>query len=108
MVGGAGNDLLPGGPGPDVFRFDVALNLAGLDTVTDFRIADDRIQLDDAVFPGLLPGSLPAAAFLAGAAATQAEHRILYDTTSGLVSYDPDGLGGQAPSSSSSSEPALS
>jgi serralysin len=48
------------------------------------------------VFADLVPGSLSAAAFRAGAAATEASHRILYDTASGLVSYDPDGSGGQA------------
>ena len=62
----------------------------------------DHLQLERDVFPVLGgAGTLTTGAFHAGAgldansAATAAE-RILYDTASGALYYDPDGAGGAA------------
>jgi Ca2+-binding RTX toxin-like protein len=68
------------------------------DAVTDFTSGLDRIDLARAAFPGLAPegGKLIDPAFFLGTAATSAEHRIIYDQTSGVLSYDADGAGGQA------------
>ena len=41
-----------------------------------------------------MAGALPADAFFVGAAATDANDRILYDQ--GFLSYDPDGSGSAA------------
>src|SRR4029078_6478236 len=46
-----GNDSLTGNGGSDTFRFDSALSASNnVDTVTDFDVPADTIQLDNAVF----------------------------------------------------------
>jgi serralysin len=57
----------------------------------DFSVALDTIQLDNAVFAGLPTGTLAAGAFRIGAAALEADDRILYDSASGSLRFDPDG-----------------
>jgi len=42
LVGGAGNDSLTGGQGPDLYEFNAGF---GMDTVTDFKVSQDQIQL---------------------------------------------------------------
>jgi serralysin len=62
------------------------------DTITDFSVADDTIWLDDAVFTALGPkGPLIASAFYIGVAARDPGHRIIYDSTTGLLTYDSNG-----------------
>ena len=97
LVGGAGNDILNGGAGNDIFIFDAALNAASnVDTIQDYNVAQDSIWLEDAVFTGLTLGKLAAAAFTTGAAATTANHRIIYNAATGALSFDADGNGGGA------------
>ena len=94
--GGSGNDTLIGGAGIDVFRFDSSLNaLTNVDHITDFSIAqNDGIQLENAVFTALVTtGALAATAFVIGLAATTADQRIVYNSGTGLLNYDPDGNG---------------
>ena len=94
--GGAGNDTLIGGAGIDVFRFDSSLNaLTNVDQITDFSIAqNDGIQLENAVFTALVTtGALAATAFVIGLAATTADQRIVYNSGTGFLYYDPDGNG---------------
>jgi hypothetical protein len=97
LRGGAGADLLSGGPGADAFVFRTAPGTSNVDRIRDFSVTDDTIRLDDAVFAALAPGALAAAAFernLTGTAVTAAA-RILYETDTGRLFYDPDGSGGQ-------------
>ncbi|QUJ77208.1 choice-of-anchor D domain-containing protein [Sulfitobacter albidus] len=98
ISGGDGNDVLRGDAGADSFVFDSALGAGNLDRITDFVSAEDVMALDSAVFAGLTAGTLDAAAFLASAdgLATTADHRVLYNTTTGLVSFDGDGNGAGA------------
>jgi Ca2+-binding RTX toxin-like protein len=102
LAGGAGNDVLSGGPGKDIFRFDTALNATtNLDTITSFVRADDAIQLEnDVVFKALtVTGTLAGDAFYKDASATAAADaldRIIYNTETGALYYDRDGLGGVA------------
>ena len=91
LYGGASSDTLTGGAGEDVFVFNTGIG-ASVDTITDFSVVDDTIWLDDAVFAGLAPGALDAAAFAIGPATTAAQ-RVLYDATTGALSYDADGNG---------------
>jgi serralysin len=111
LDGGAGNDTLTGGLGRDSFRFSSPLNaVTNRDSITDFSIAQgDSIQLENAVFSALTtPGVLAASAFSIGQVATTAAHRILYDATSGLLSYDQDGLNGAAAVAFATLSPRLS
>jgi len=99
LVGAAGNDTLTGGLGADVFRFDFALNAAtNRDLITDFSLVQgDRIELENSVFTSLTTtGTLAAAAFTTGASATSADHRILYNSATGILAFDSDGNGAAA------------
>lgn len=94
--GKGGADNLLGLDGADTFAFTTALGGGNVDSIRDFEQGLDRIALDDAVFTGLTPGSLPAAAFVIGPAAQDANDRIIYDSTSGALYFDADGAGGAA------------
>lgn len=98
LVGGAGNDSLTGGAGLDSFRFNTALSATtNVDRVADFVAADDRFQLDDAVFAGIGPtGALATGAFRLGAAAGDANDRIVYNSATGQLFFDADGNGAGA------------
>jgi Ca2+-binding RTX toxin-like protein len=94
LTGGGGNDTLTGGGGADRFRFATAPNAAtNSDVITDFsRDQGDTIELENAIFTALaITGPLADSAFLIGTAATTSAHRILYDSTTGVLAYDSDG-----------------
>ena len=108
---GSGNDLantidgnafanvLTGGAGADRFVFNDAPGASNVDTVTDFTSCIDRLILDHAVFAGLAPGVLGAAAFRSGSGLVDSvapEDRLLFDTATGALSFDADGSGGGA------------
>ncbi|HJV02675.1 MAG TPA: choice-of-anchor L domain-containing protein, partial [Burkholderiaceae bacterium] len=97
LVGGAGNDTLTGGAGADVFRFESALSASSnLDTITDFQSGVDLLQLENAIFKKLLAtGPLAAANFVASATGTavDANDYVLFNTSTGALSYDADGSG---------------
>ena len=96
LIGGAGNDTLVGGLGADRFRFATATNATtNRDVISDFTIAQgDRIELENAIFTALpTTGPLAASSFLIGTAATNGSQRILYNSATGLLSYDSDGNG---------------
>jgi Ca2+-binding RTX toxin-like protein len=99
LFGGSGADTLIGGMGADRFIFDTAPT--SRDTIRDFsRAQGDKIQLSKAVFKGFAyTGLLDADDFYAAAGATKAQDaadRIIYNTTTGVLYYDSDGLGGAA------------
>lgn len=99
LNGGAGNDSLTGGAGLDTFVFNVGLSSTGnVDTITDFAVADDTIQLENAIFGKLTTtGTLNAANFkILGSAALDTNDYILYNPTTGALSYDADGSGAGA------------
>lgn len=92
LTGGAGADTLTGGSGTDLFRY-IARN-EGRDTITDFTIGSDELGFNRAVFD-----AITASSFISGAgkiAATTASQRYLYDTTTRILRYDPDGSNAQA------------
>ena len=98
LDGGNGNDILTGGADGDDFNF-YEFGAANADTIMDFVSGEDQIWLDPGVFHGVSSGELPASAFFAGAgamAATNAQHRVIYDTTTGNLYFDQDGAGGTA------------
>ncbi|MET0745190.1 MAG: M10 family metallopeptidase C-terminal domain-containing protein [Microvirga sp.] len=105
LIGGRGDDLLDGGlsadtlaggAGEDSFRFSTALGNGNVDRITDFRVADDTVLLDNLVFTSVgADGPLASGAFFRSAAgvAHDDDDRILYDTGSGGLFYDADGTG---------------
>ncbi len=97
LIGKEGNDTLIGGAGADSFMFTTALGAGNIDTINSFVVADDAIGLDFRIFTALSAGALPAGAFNSGASASEADDRILFDSGTGALRYDADGLGGVAP-----------
>ncbi|AUQ99972.1 M10 family metallopeptidase C-terminal domain-containing protein [Phaeobacter inhibens] len=106
LRGGRGNDLLDGGlmadtliggKGDDFFRFSTELGADNIDEIRDFDAASDTILLDSAIFgeAGEI-GVLDFGAFHSSASGTVLDgaDRIVYNTDSGALSYDADGLGG--------------
>ena len=96
LHGGGGIDQLRGGAGDDGFYFESALEPANLAAILDFVAVNDTISLDDSVFTALAAGPLAPEAFRAGAAALDADDRILYDSATGQILYDADGDGAGA------------
>jgi Ca2+-binding RTX toxin-like protein len=96
LNGGAGGDYLAGFGGADNFAFTTALGGGNVDHLADFSAVDDTILLENAVFTGLANGALPASAFVAGAAAADADDRIVYNGATGQIFFDADGNGAGA------------
>ncbi len=95
--GKAGLDFLTGGGGSDTFVFSTKLNaISNLDTLTDFVSRTDRIDLDHTFFAALPVGMLESTAFVQASAATTTSQRIVYDDSTGVISYDRDGSGAAA------------
>jgi Ca2+-binding RTX toxin-like protein len=114
LEGMAGKDTLTGGAGADTFYFSAdlfgaatrALTAADADVITDFTPGVDTLNLvafdgNKFGFEGLR-NNVPEepvnpSAFLskAGAkAALTADQRLVYDSKSGILYYDSDGVGG--------------
>jgi ELWxxDGT repeat protein len=94
LNGGLGNDILTGGLGRDIFLFNTPLNSrTNRDRITDFnRSQGDRIQLENAIFRGIGGnGTLSASRFHSGSRFTAPSQRILYNPTSGNLTYDSNG-----------------
>jgi Ca2+-binding RTX toxin-like protein len=89
--------VLNGGAGADTFRFSSSLGAGNVDTVQDFSVAEgDRIVLSRSVFAAAGYDALAGSAFTLGAAASTAAHRIVYNQSTGDLSYDADGAGAGA------------
>lgn len=96
IKGLGGNDTLAGGTGTDVFVFNSALSdTANVDTIADFSVAADTIQLDNAFFTALTTtGALAASAFKdITDGPKDASDRIIYNSDTGGLYYDADGSG---------------
>ncbi|HEX8667785.1 MAG TPA: M10 family metallopeptidase C-terminal domain-containing protein [Allosphingosinicella sp.] len=99
LSGGAGSDTLTGGAGADRFLFDAALGAGNIDKITDFTAGTDKIVLAGdagAPFAALATGNLATGAFRAASAAADVDDRILYNSGTGALLYDADGVGGAA------------
>jgi Ca2+-binding RTX toxin-like protein len=95
VIGGYDGDILNGSGGADIFRY-LSLQDAG-DTISGFSVADDTFQFDNVGFAQIgADGTLAATAFFVGAGAADASDRIIYNSATGALYYDADGLGGAA------------
>lgn len=99
LKGLTGKDTLTGGTGADTFVFSTALGAANVDTITDYSVASDTIQLENAYFSALTAtGVLAAGSFrsnLTGIAADSSD-RIIYEADTGKLFYDADANGSGA------------
>ena len=104
LWGKGGSDVLTGGAGHDKFVFDTKFD-GTFDRISDFNPAADSIYLDNAIFTKLGAGSWSSATHLSsswlvdgpGAVAHDSNDFIIYDSTTGKLSYDADGSGAGAP-----------
>lgn len=99
LNGKGGADTLTGLAGNDTFVFDTALGAGNVDRITDFNVAADTINIDDAIFAGagFIAGQvIAAAAFFIGAAATTIDQHIIYNSANGDLMFDVDGSGAGA------------
>lgn len=100
LNGGVGNDTLTGWDGLDSFMFSSALNATtNKDIISDFDVTSDNIQLENIVFAKLTtPGVLASGNFVSGAnsVALDIDDFLIYNTTTGTLSYDADGNGAGA------------
>ena len=99
LVGGAGSDSLTGGSGADHFLFTsgnpFSLSEIGLDTITDFNAAEDRIHLDDSTLTALSGNaSLGPSTFAvvnSDSVVATSSAVIVYNSTNGNLFYNPNG-----------------
>ncbi len=97
IYGAEGHDTLTGGAGNDRFAFQTVVNGVNVDDILDYSVADNSISLANYIFTNAGPnGTLQPFAFRLGTAAGDATDRIIYDSATGSIFYDPDGMGGAA------------
>ena len=84
--GGLGKDTLAGGLGADVFVFNTKPAGNNIDTLGDFQLGVDKIQLSLKTFAKLKGAS----DYLVTGAPTKTTQYLIYDSASGKLSYDAD------------------
>lgn len=102
LIGGTGNDSLTGGRGSDILtggtdtdRFVFLTRTEGRDTITDFSVVDDIIDVSKAGLGGGLTAgaAITAAQFSLGSAAGDESDRFIYNKGTGGLFFDIDGTG---------------
>jgi Ca2+-binding RTX toxin-like protein len=93
LSGGEGRDTLDGGKGSDTFVFTEWTMASGRDKIVDFKPGVDII----AIAPEWARQSAMLARdeFRLGTTAKDADDRVLYDKSTGVLRWDADGKGGQ-------------
>jgi Ca2+-binding RTX toxin-like protein len=101
LQGGGWSDTMTGGAGADSYVFEAA-GTATVDRVTDFATGTDELVFDNLYFTALGTESAWAAGdtrFYAAAGAVaghDTDDRLIYNTSTGSLYYDPDGSGASA------------
>ena len=93
LDGKLGHDLLLGFGGADAFIFSARFGNDNIDTIGDMVSGVDKIWLSNSIFFGLASGALAESAFRIGTSAQDADDRIIYDSATGRLLFDPDGTG---------------
>ncbi|MGY0715359.1 M10 family metallopeptidase C-terminal domain-containing protein [Azospirillum argentinense] len=93
LFGSSGNDTLTGGAGADSFRFHTPYD--GFDTITDFQPGVDRIEVIGPNFGNIVVGTLPANHFALDVPEDD-DDWFVFNTASGILSFDADGSGAGA------------
>jgi len=103
IVSGTGHDSLYGGPGADTFVIAQDPHIPeNWDRYILFESGTDKLRFDGQVFTALGPSGNFAAGderFYSAAGAQSAHDatdRLVYDSSTGQLWYDPDGIGGAA------------
>ncbi|HWI84068.1 hypothetical protein [Ramlibacter sp.] len=103
LRGGAGDDTLIGGEGFDVMigdagrdRFVLQVGPASEADRIYFVATEDLIILEGHPGHGMKAGQLNSDAFVRGTGALDANDRIIFDQSSGMLYSDVDGVGGRA------------
>jgi Ca2+-binding RTX toxin-like protein len=99
IYGREGSDTLNGNGGFDYFVFDTAPGPANVDRIIGFSVSDDLIFLNSSLaFTGMTAGSLSTGAFVAGGTPTASgsSAQVLFNTSTGSLSFDDDGGGSHA------------
>jgi len=95
LNGGANQDYLAGGAGNDSFAFNSPFH--GIDTIADFNVTQDTINVSASGFGGgLTAGVIPSSRFVVGSAASNSSQRFIYNNATGALSFDVDGNGSSA------------
>ena len=116
--GNSGNNVLNGGGGMDElislggynsFLFNTELSeMFNIDDLSDFEVFWDTILLDQTIFSSSLGlGNIADGELVIGAAALDANDRIIYNSATGALSYDSDGNGGTAAIQFATLDPGL-
>ena len=93
FAGGSGSDIITSGFGFDTVSYSLASE--GGDTITDFNVLEDIIQVSASGFGGgLIAGEvIDSSQFQLGSAATTSSHRFIYTQATGQLYFDIDGTG---------------
>jgi Ca2+-binding RTX toxin-like protein len=94
LMGGVGRDRMVGGKGKDRFAFANAKD--GMDIITDFNSPSDSIVISKQGFSANLgTKKLAKTQFVLGSKAQDKNDHFIYNSRSGVLSFDVDGIGGQ-------------
>lgn len=112
LIGNSGNDTLTGGEGADTFVFgqvweqivtgasdevqtyvNTGFDITGTDIITDFLSGVDKIELNTDQFSALAGFTSANFVIGAGATATAANHYLIFDTDTNILTYDANGNG---------------
>ena len=95
LNGGSGHDNLTGGAGVDDFVFST-LGTNGIDTITDFTHAIDRLVFTGADYGFSAGHNLTTAQFTVGSSAVGMSGQFIWNAANGHLYWDADGSGAGA------------